>query len=129
MDGEQYGPAPIADQEYWREAANLHLAPGWSWPAVPVAATEDGHTMMYQLGFGTQSADRHWFCSWASAAIKASVGSAAAREAEQRLLGILHLYFYKTSLVQADRSALRREVVRAGQGQLKLLRQDVDANC
>jgi hypothetical protein len=124
-----YAPERTA-AEFREEAAGLTLAPGWRWPAVPIPRTApDGRRMMYERGFGTQAADRHWYCSWAAHALDPGVGASARRQAVANAASLRKTYYFTTALAPESRPLVEDLLSRAVHGDFRGLRRDVELNC
>lgn len=119
-----------ATAEYRTEAAALTLAPGWRWPAAPLAKTgPDGRGMMYERGFGKQAADHYWYCSWASRALDEQVAPTDRAQALTTAVGLRKTFYFTTGLAPASRPFVDGFLTRAEHGDLSGLRRDVRLNC
>lgn len=128
------GPAALtpaqAAAEYRAEAAGLTLAPTWRWPASPIGETgPDGAGVVYEPGYGRQSADYYWFCSWASRVVAGRVTEAQRRQALDRLVGIRGTYYYTNALDPESKPFFDQVLTSATLGDLSALRRDVQLNC
>lgn len=82
--------------------------------------------MTYEEGYGATQADAYWFYSWATRAISARDTELRGRALRQALR-VRDTIFY-TKRLPRDRAYFDLELVRAAQGDMTLLRQDVAAN-
>jgi hypothetical protein len=122
-------PDGTAD-EFRAEAAGLELAPGWTWPAQPVAAVaDDGRGIMYEKGWGRQAADYYWYCSWASRTLDPRLAEAERRAALGHVLEVRTTYYFKTALAPVSRPAFEEILMSAEQGDVRKLRRDYELNC
>lgn len=128
VDGKLYLPVADATRQYVSESNRLVLAYGWIWPLHPLRPSNDGAPVYYETGFGTQSADRYWFCSWAASSIS-QPNATSRQKGINKLEEIRQLYYYKHSLVQRSKVLLLRELTDAKRGNLTALRTDVRLNC
>ncbi len=126
-------PALTPDQtaaEYRTEAATLELAPGWTWPADPVAAkAPDGDGNVYEPGFGKQAADHYWFCSWSSRVLDPATSDADRKAALDNMVKIKQKYYYLTAL-EADTKSYVDSLLSSTQlGDYAPLKNDFELNC
>lgn len=131
---EPAGPAALtAEQttaEYRAEAADLKLAPGWSWPEEPIEAkAADGLGIVYEPGFGKQAADSHWFCSWADRVLDGSVPPAQREQAKKELPKIRDLNYYTDALAPESRPFFDNILESTELGDLGPLRTEFELNC
>ena len=52
--------------EYQAETKHLQLPPGTTWPDQPLEMNADQPDYRYEPGVGSQGAQFHWYCSWAT---------------------------------------------------------------
>lgn len=128
VQGGTYVPGPTAELEYALEASTLKLPTGHSWPQHPMAKTLSGTPEWYQLGYARQAADRFWFCSWASVAVK-TTDRKARHDAVLRLQEITKLYYYTNALDEPSQPLLLDELKTALRGDLSAVANDVEQNC
>jgi hypothetical protein len=120
----------------WRAATDrLTLPPGVRWPAPPVlppAPDADGvmRDHVYEVGWGTVSAESRWFCLWAAEWLaQRAVDQVRARTALASLRGYRATYSYREN---PDRSTPRhydQMLTQAGQGDDTLVRRHVEVTC
>ena len=126
-------PALTAAQtaaEYRTEAATLQLAPGWTWPAEPIAAkAPDGNDNVYEPGFGKQAADFYWYCSWSARILDPAVTETDRKVALDNVVKIKEKYYYLTALAD-DSKPLMDSVLNSTQlGDYAPLKNDFELNC
>ncbi len=127
-EGPPYLTAVEATEEFRSEAAGLTLAPGFEWPAQPIAATApDGAGMVYEKGFGRQAANHFWYCTWARTALTSE--GAARNAALAQAVQIKDTYYYTTALAFESRPFFDRVLANAELGDLSGLSNDVNLNC
>jgi hypothetical protein len=116
--------------EFRAEATSLRLAPGWSWPATPLAKTApDGRGMMYERGFGKQAADHYWYCSWATRALDTRITPADRAQSVETAVGLRKTFYFTNALAPESRPFVDDFLTRAQQGDLSRLARDVKLNC
>jgi hypothetical protein len=129
IGGVLYIDVTHADAQYFREASRLNLAKDWHWPKRPLAPTFEARPQWYETGFGTQAADRYWFCSWAIEAVAAKPGSKLEWNAIRTLQQIRSLYYYRKTLTKRAGRLFSSELALSDAGRLSELRRDVRLNC
>lgn len=116
--------------EYRAEATTLTLAPGWSWPAAPIAdKANDGNGIVYEPGFGRQAADFYWYCSWVDRTLDTKLASTARQQALANVLAIKTKYYYTSALDPDSRPYVDNELRNAQLGDYALLENDFQLNC
>ncbi len=119
--GASWGTVATVNQEYLAATARLKLPDGYKWPKeTPYrAADENGDSLAYGAGCGTQWAELYWFDSWVSVA--ASATTPVARDAATRnLLGFLDTTAFKNI---AEQEYYRNMILDAQKGELSTLKE------
>src|SRR5262245_50953106 len=119
-------------REFREEQANLTLAPGWTWPDDPTPARTsniDGKPVVYERGYGIIAADHYWYCSWESYYLSLESHASERRKVYDVLVSVRQTRYYKESLEVQDQAYFDKELEAAGNGDLSMMKEDVDLNC
>lgn len=128
INGVLYLPAAMTTREYFAESRDLALSPGAAWPAHPIEYVRGHVPMFYEKGFGRQSADFYWFCSWARSAVNAR--DAAIRDQAMLIMPeIMRLPYYTSTLPKVGRIMLQKAISTAERGSMSKLVTEIDTNC
>lgn len=117
-----------ADAEYWSEAAQLTLAPGWNWPASP-PFPEFEKVTTHVRGWGKTEADYYWFCSWASRAVDPELPAVERQEALENVLAIQTKYYFTDGMDDDAKSSFVRMLQNAVEGDADELGEFYRLNC
>ncbi|MGI8434916.1 MAG: hypothetical protein ACR2LE_09315 [Nocardioidaceae bacterium] len=123
VDAEQAG------REYVETSQQLTLRDGWRWPSDPVPPSRyQGEPVRYEVGYGRQGAQFHWYCSWSTAAVDRTLSPQQRHKALTTALRIRTMNYF-TALNARNRRFFGRVLDHAANDHLRLLKQDVRLNC
>jgi hypothetical protein len=107
--------AGAARDEYSAAQKALELPVGRTWPVLALAAAmPNGEHVKYELGYGRQNAEFHWYCA-----------CSALRE----VLKVRRTNYFRDGLDARNRAFLSGILTQAQEGNLHDLRRDVQLNC
>jgi hypothetical protein len=122
--------AGAARDEYSAAQKALELPVGRTWPVLALAAAmPNGEHVKYELGYGRQNAEFHWYCAWASQLLQSPVRTANHRSALREVLKVRRTNYFRDGLDARNRAFLSGILTQAQEGNLHDLRRDVQLNC
>lgn len=122
--------AEEATAEYFAEAENWELAPGWEWPKDPGIEdiAEDGNGIAYEGGYGKVNATHYWHCSWSRALIEAE-NDEERQVALDEVNRVTETYYYTNGLTDDGRSSKDELLAQVNVGDFTEFARITDLNC